>query len=123
MKQKILTFCIILFISNCADKTTQIDETLNPLESRSLFGIDLSLSPDDDTFPRWDHDRILQRISEMKIKWVREAFIQYGIEYPQGVYHWEKYDEVIRRWQKYNFHIFNAFKPILKTFAQKFFVF
>ncbi len=74
----------------------------NPLSSPSIFGIDLSLSPDDDTFPGYNHDLIIQRISEMGVKWVRETFMQSGIEYPRRTYHWEEYDSVVTLWQRYD---------------------
>jgi hypothetical protein len=105
MRRRILILTFVLTLLSCSDDRYSVDDPFNPLNSNSLFGIDLSISPDDDTFPRCDHDLILQRISEMNVRWVREAFMQYGIEYPHGVYHWENYDHVIKLWQKYNFHI------------------
>ena len=103
MKSNVIFSLLFLFLLSCNESNR--NDQMNPLHSRDLFGIDLSLSPDDDTFPRWDHELILQRISEMNIQWSRETIMQSGIEYPHGVYHWENYDKVITLWQKYNIHL------------------
>ena len=103
MKYKIVCSLLFLFLLSCHGSTHK--DQMNPLHSQDLFGVDLSLSPDDDTFPRWDHELIIQRISEMNIAWTRETVMQSGIEYPRGVYHWENYDEVVTLWQKYNIHL------------------
>ncbi len=107
MNYKLIFFVLIIMILGCNGSNSNIQDqnSMNPLASNSLFGIDLSLSPDDDTFPRWNHDKIIRRISAMNVKWVRETFMQSGIEYPRGVYHWEEYDEVVRLWQKYKIHL------------------
>jgi flagellar hook assembly protein FlgD len=94
----------IIFLIHWNSAICSNDTVDNPFKN-SLFGVDCSLSPDDNTFPVDSIELVVKRLDEMGIKWIRETFMQSGIEYPRGVYHWEEYDEIIRLWQKYNFQI------------------
>lgn len=107
MKLKIILICVVFLCISCI-KTGNLPEKLDPMKSKSNFGIDLSLSPDDDSFPHWDHDTIVKRVSDMNIKWTRETVMQSGVEYPKGVYHWESHDRIIKKWQQHNIHLLVA---------------
>ena len=54
------------------------------------------MSPDDPTFPGLDAERVVSLIADMGFEWTRETFMQSGVEYTKGVYHWQDYDGIVQ---------------------------